>query len=58
LLREDGAVGLNLALDAVGRPAVTLSNPTASGPAASLEIDDKGTHVKFDRPGGASAYAS
>jgi hypothetical protein len=23
---------------------------------ATLAIDDKGTHVKFDRPGGASSY--
>ena len=22
----------------------------------ALEVDDKGSHVKFDRPGGASAY--
>ncbi len=56
LLRDDGTAGMSLALDAAGRPAVTLVNPLGLGPTAALEIDDKGAHVKLDRPGGASAY--
>lgn len=56
LLRTDGATGASLALDAAGRPAVTLANPLAGGPTGALEIDDKGAHVRFDRQGGASAY--
>ena len=56
LLREDGAPGATLSLDAAGRPAMTLSNPSTEGPTAAIEIDDKGAHVKFDRPGGASSY--
>jgi hypothetical protein len=56
LLRDDGKLGANVALDAAGRPMVTLTNPLSSGPTATLEIDDKGAHAKFDRPGGASAY--
>jgi hypothetical protein len=51
-----GQARLGLLLDPQGRPAVRLSNPDTAGPTASLEIDDKGTHVKFDRPGGASSY--
>lgn len=56
LLREDGRPGATVSLDAAGRPAVRLNNPDGDGLAAVLEIDDKGAHVKFDRPGGASCY--
>jgi hypothetical protein len=56
LLRPDGEPGGEVSLDAGGRPAVKLANPDLKGPTASLEIDDKGAHVKFDRPGGASSY--
>lgn len=56
LLREDGQPGASLRLDAAGRPAVRLDNPEPAWPGASLEVDGKGVHVKFDRPGGASAY--
>jgi hypothetical protein len=56
LLRSDGEPGGEVSLDAGGRPAVKLANPDPKGPTASLEVDDKGAHVKFDRPGGASSY--
>jgi hypothetical protein len=56
LLRPDGSVGISVSLDANGHGSVQLSNPNTNGPVASLEIDDKGAHVKFDRPGGASSY--
>lgn len=56
LMREDGQPGVSVALKADGLPAITLANPQAAGPTAVLEIDDKGAHVKFDRPGGASSY--
>jgi hypothetical protein len=56
LLRDDGKPAMTARTDPAGRPAVTLANPLATGPTAALEIDDKGAHVKFDRPGGASAY--
>jgi len=56
LLREDGQIGASVRLDSDGRPAVSLSNPNATWPSATLEIDGKGAHVKFDRSGGASAY--
>jgi hypothetical protein len=45
-----------VALDEEGRPSIKLSNPEASGPSAIIEIDNNGTHVKFDHPGGASSY--
>jgi len=35
---------------------VTLANPDPALPTAALEIDGKGAHVRFDRPGGASSY--
>lgn len=53
---RDGQQGMALALDAAGRPSIKLSNPDTSAPTATLEIDDKGAHVKFDRTGGASGY--
>jgi len=56
MLRADGTPAMTARTDAAGRPALTLTNPLATGPSAALEIDDKGAHVKFDRPGGASAY--
>lgn len=45
-----------IALDASDRPSIRLTNPVPSAPSASLEIDAKGAHVKFDRGGGASSY--
>jgi hypothetical protein len=56
LLRSDGKLGSKLSLDADGRPAVKLANTNSNGRTAALEIDDKGAHVKFDGPGGASSY--
>lgn len=56
LLKVNGQSNVVVTLDAVGRPSIKLSNPDAGGPSAALEVDDKGAHVKFDRPGGASSY--
>jgi len=56
LLVTNGAIGMEVLLDSSGRPAVKLANPDLKGPTAVLEVDDKGTHVLFDRPGGASSY--
>jgi hypothetical protein len=55
-LQEDGTPSLAASLDASGHGSVKLQNPSPGGPQASLEIDDKGAHVKFDRSSGASAY--
>lgn len=56
LLREDGSTGARVALDAAGRPALTLLNPLVAGPHATVEIDDKGAHLLLERPSGASSY--
>lgn len=56
LLRDDKSAGATVSLDGEDRPSIRLANPDAGGPDASVEIDDKGAHVKFDKPGGASAY--
>jgi hypothetical protein len=56
LFETNGAIGMEVLLDSTGRPAVKLANPDLKGPTAVLEVDDKGTHVLFDRPGGASSY--
>ncbi len=56
VLRADGTSAITARTDGAGRPTVILSNPLPGGPTAAFEIDDKGAHVKFDRPGGASAY--
>jgi hypothetical protein len=56
LLQTDGAPSVEILLDSTGHPAVKLANPDLKGPTAALAVDDKGTHVKFDRQGGASSY--
>jgi hypothetical protein len=56
LLQTNGAPSVEVLLDSTGHPAVKLANPDLKGPTAALAVDDKGTHVKFDRPGGASSY--
>jgi hypothetical protein len=56
LLQPNGVVSIEISLDAEGRPAIKLANPNKMGPTAALEVDDKGAHVKFDRPGGATSY--
>jgi hypothetical protein len=56
LLTPDGKASLTAKTTVGGHPAITLANPLAGGPTAALEVDDKGAHVIFDRPGGASAY--
>jgi hypothetical protein len=56
LLRADGTPIVVVTLDAGGHPSMRLDNPDAEGPTAVLEVDDKGAHVKFDRPGGGSSY--
>jgi hypothetical protein len=52
----DGAVRLSMSLDQADYGSIKLTNPNPTGPVAALELDDKGAHVKFDRPGGASSY--
>lgn len=56
LLSADGKPRLAMTVDAQGYSSVRLTNPNPSAPVASFEIDDKGTHIKFDRPNGASSY--
>jgi hypothetical protein len=56
MLRADGQTATEVSLDEAGRPSVSLANPDPNGPTATLAVDDKGAHVKFDRPGGASSY--
>lgn len=52
----DGAERMTASLNASGYGSVQITNPNASSPVASLAVDDKGAHVKFARPGGASSY--
>jgi hypothetical protein len=52
----DGAERMTASLNASGYGSVQITNPNASSPVASLAVDDKGAHVKFDRPSGASSY--
>ncbi len=55
-LQPNGTASIEVMLDAGGLPSVKLENPAPKGPTATLEIDDKGAHLKLDRPGGASGY--
>ena len=52
----DGAERMTASLNASGYGSIQITNPNESSPVASLAVDDKGAHVKFDRPGGASSY--
>jgi hypothetical protein len=56
MLRDDGVVAAEMALDGAGRPSIKMANPDGAGPTVALAIDDKGAHMKLDRPGGASGY--
>lgn len=56
ILKKNGKSSAVITLDSTDHPSIKLSNPDASGSTAAIEVDDKGAHVKFDRPGGASAY--
>lgn len=56
VVRRDGKPAATIQLDKDDRPSVKLDNPAADGPTATLEVDDKGAHVLFNRPGGASSY--
>ncbi len=56
LLGIDGKEKVAISLKASGFGSIKLTNPEAANPVASFEIGDKGAHVKFDRPGGASSY--
>lgn len=56
LLDPLGQKRITISVDEHGYGTVHLLNPNPAAPVASLEIDDKGAHVKFDRPGGASSY--
>ncbi|WP_139810097.1 hypothetical protein [Sphingomonas azotifigens] len=56
LIGRDAKPLATVALDKDDRPSIQLANPVPGAPSASLEIDDKGAHVKFDRAGGASSY--
>ena len=56
ILGEAGTAIVSIALDSSGHPSIKLSNPDANLPSASIEIDAKGAHVKFDKSGGASSY--
>jgi hypothetical protein len=56
LMQADGRVRAALSLDDGGRPSVKLVGADATSPSATLEIDDKGAHVKLDLSGGASSY--
>ena len=55
LLSKSGETAFVLTLDASGYPSIRLNNPDG-GSTATLAVDPKGAHVKFDRPGGASSY--
>jgi hypothetical protein len=56
LIGSDGRPSATVALDAADRPSVMLTNPDPKAPSAALAVDDKGAHVKFDRPSGGSSY--
>jgi hypothetical protein len=56
LFGSDGSEKMIVSLDSSGHGSVQIANPQSSGPSAALAVDDKGAHVKFDRPGGASSY--
>jgi hypothetical protein len=55
-LSPNGRASASVALDAGGRPRIALQSPDSSQPSVSVEVDDKGAHVRFDRPAEGSSY--
>lgn len=56
MLHRDGTATLHLEVNPQGLPSVQLYNLDKNLPVAKLEIDDKGTHLKFDHGNGSSCY--
>lgn len=56
LLDKANRPATTVALNEEDRPSIKLANPDPNGPVGSLEVDDKGAHVLFAKPGGASLY--
>ena len=56
LLREDGQAAASLTVSNTGHAALNLHAVGSDHPAAVIEIDPKGTHVKFTHPSGATTY--
>jgi hypothetical protein len=56
LLSSDGVARAALALGSSDQPSLKLLSPDPSQPSAALEVDDKGVHVRFDRPAGGASY--
>jgi len=56
LLSPKGHASASIALDPEGRPRIALSSPDTAQPSVSVEVDDKGAHVRFDRSAGGSSY--
>lgn len=52
----DGKGGATVSLNPQGYPVIQLVGPNSAAPTATLEVDNKGAHLKFDRPGGGSSY--
>lgn len=55
MLGPDGSIALSMTLDDAGLPSIALDN-SKGGTTASLAVDPKGAHIKFDHPSGASSY--
>jgi len=56
LLTPHGHASVRVGLDLAGRPRLTLAGPDRAQPGISIEVDDKGAHVRFDRAAGGSSY--
>lgn len=54
--QKEGKPGMSITLDQDGLAAIKLVNPNPELPSTILEVDDKGTHIRFDHPKGNSAY--
>ncbi|MGN5953395.1 hypothetical protein ACP6L2_02150 [Sphingobacterium lactis] len=54
--QSEGKPGMSITLDQDGLPAIKLENPNPELPSTILEVDAKGTHIRFNHPKGNSAY--
>ncbi len=52
----DGRTTFAVSMDEFGRTAVRLGNSDDTGPVATIEVVETGTHVKFTRPAGGASY--
>ena len=56
IVDKDGNARMVLSTGGEGFPSIQFLNPDSSLPVCTLEVDSKGTHLKFSHPNSANSY--